>query len=202
MLVLSSPSGAGKTTISRRLFERDDNLVVSVSVTTRPPRPGEEDARDYIFVDQNTFDHMAGACELLEHARVFGNCYGTPKKPVEEALNAGHDMLFDVDWQGAQQLSHNAREDLVSIFILPPSHQELERRLLSRGQDSQEVVQKRMAKAASEMSHWDAYDYIIVNHDIDESVARVEAILAAERTRRERQTGLPDFVAKLCQGDY
>ncbi len=201
MLVLSSPSGAGKTTISRRLLENDDNLVVSVSVTTRPPRPGEKNARDYIFLDQDAFDHMAGACELLEHARVFDNCYGTPKKPVEDAINAGLDILFDVDWQGAQQLSHCARDDLVSIFILPPSHQELERRLLSRGQDSPEIVQKRMAKAASEMSHWDAYDYIVVNHNIDESVAQVQAILSAERMRRERQTGLPAFVASLCRGD-
>ncbi|HEB79348.1 MAG TPA: guanylate kinase [Rhodospirillales bacterium] len=198
MVVFSSPSGAGKTTISRETLERDINLSMSVSVTTRPIRPGEEDGKDYFFVTPEEFDRRAEDGEFLEYATVFGNSYGTPMAAVRRELAAGKDVLFDVDWQGAQQLSQVARGDLVSIFILPPSHQELERRLRSRAQDSEEVVQNRMDKATSEMSHWDAYDYIIVNHNIKESVTEVEAILAAERCKRSRQTGLSDFVKKLC----
>ncbi|MEE8394053.1 MAG: guanylate kinase [Rhodospirillales bacterium] len=201
MLVLSSPSGAGKTTIARQLLERDPNLTVSVSATTRPPRDGEEIGKDYLFIDQAAFERMVKDGGFLEHATVFDNSYGTPREPVEESLAAGRDVLFDVDWQGAQQLAHGARDDLVSVFILPPSHDELERRLRTRAQDSDEVVQKRMSKAAGEMSHWDAYDYVIVNREVEISVARVEAILAAERLRRDRQTGLPGFVAGLCRGE-
>ncbi len=197
MLVLSSPSGAGKTTISRALLAEDKNIVMSVSATTRPPRPREVPGRDYFFISREQFAAMIEKDELLEHARVFDNDYGTPKKPVEEALAAGKDVLFDIDWQGTQQLRQNARADLVSIFVLPPSVEELERRLRSRGQDSDEVVRKRMAKAGDEMSHWPEYDYIIVNTDLAGSVGSVKAILAAERLRRERQVGLADFVNKL-----
>lgn len=197
MLVLSSPSGAGKTTISRRLLESDDNLAMSVSVTTRPPRPGEVDGVDYRFVMEAEFLRLAAAGRLLEQAKVFGNDYGTPREPVDDALEAGRDVMFDVDWQGAQQLAHNARNDLVSVFILPPSHGELERRLHGRAQDSDEVVRRRMSKAAAEMSHWAEYDYIIVNREIEDSVAGVRAILAAERRKRDRQVGLAEFVATL-----
>lgn len=200
MLVLSSPSGAGKSTISRALLERHPDLVISVSATTRPPRPGEVDGRDYFFIDQAKFDAMVAADELLEHATVFDHSYGTPRAPVEAALNAGRDVLFDVDWQGTQQLKQNARDDLVSIFILPPSVEELERRLYARAQDSEEVVRRRMAKATSEMSHWAEYDYIIVNEMIDDSVAQAEAILSAERLKRERRVGLTDFVRRLGVG--
>ncbi|HJO74488.1 MAG TPA: guanylate kinase [Rhodospirillales bacterium] len=194
MLVLSSPSGAGKSTISKALLERDTDIIMSVSMTTRPMRPGEVDGKDYIFADQDTFDAMVKASELLEHATVFENSYGTPKAPVEKALSEGCDVLFDVDWQGTQQLAENAPKDLVGIFILPPSIEELERRLHGRAQDSDEVVKKRMAKATSEMSHWAEYDYVIVNEDVGDSVARVEAILTAERLKRVRQPGLGDFV--------
>jgi guanylate kinase len=199
MLVLSSPSGAGKTTISRLLLERDDNLILSVSATTRAPRPGEVDGRDYFFVSDSHFERMVGAGEFLEHAEVFDHRYGTPRAPVEKALREGTDVLFDVDWQGAQQLAHNAGADLVGVFILPPSHAELERRLRNRAQDSDEVVRRRMAKAASEMSHWEAYDYIVINRQIEASVAGVQAILGAERLRRKRQLDLPAFVAHLCR---
>ena len=194
MLVLSSPSGAGKSTISRALLERDADITMSVSMTTRPMRPGEVEGKDYIFADQKTFDAMVEAGGFLEHATVFENSYGTPKAPVEKTLSEGRDVLFDVDWQGTQELERNARDDLVSIFILPPSVEELERRLHARAQDSDEVVQKRMVKATSEMSHWNEYDYIIVNEDVEISVARVEAILAAERLKRTRQPGIVDFV--------
>lgn len=197
MLVLSSPSGAGKTTISRALLERDHGIAMSVSATTRPPRPGEVDGVDYHFVPAERFRAMVESGEFLEHARVFDNSYGTPRAPVEQALRRGKDVLFDIDWQGTQQLAQNARADLVSIFILPPSVAELERRLRSRAQDSEEVVAKRMAKAADEMSHWREYDYIIVNHGIEESVQSVAAILHAERLRRDRQAGLAEFVARL-----
>lgn len=197
MLVLSSPSGAGKTTISRRLIESDDNLDMSVSVTTRPPRPGEVEGVDYRFVMEAEFLRLAAAGRLLEQAKVFGNYYGTPREPVDDALEAGRDVMFDVDWQGAQQLAHNARNDLASVFILPPSHGELERRLHGRSQDSDEVVRRRMSKAAAEMSHWAEYDYIIVNREIEDSVAGVRAILAAERRKRDRQVGLAEFVATL-----
>ncbi len=197
MLVLSSPSGAGKSTISRELLNRDPDISMSVSVTTRPMRPGETDGEDYIFVDQEKFDGMAAAAEFLEHATVFENSYGTPKGPVEEILKQGRDVLFDVDWQGTQQLAENARKDLVSVFILPPSVDELEKRLHNRAQDSEEVVRKRMAKATSEMSHWAEYDYVIVNEDVEASVAQVEAILTAERLKRDRQAGLGDFVRAM-----
>ena len=199
MLVLSSPSGAGKSTIARAILERDDALTMSVSATTRPPRPGEVDGKDYFFLDGAKFERMVADRQLLEHATVFDNRYGTPREPVEAALADGRDVLFDVDWQGTQQLKQNARADLVSIFILPPSHEELERRLHTRAQDTDEVVRRRMAKAADEMSHWAEYDYVIVNREVDESVAAVESILAAERLRRDRQTGLHDFVGAICR---
>lgn len=194
MVVLSSPSGAGKSTISRALIARDSNLTMSVSATTRPPRPGEVDGEDYYFVDKERFDAMVAGGQMLEHARVFDNFYGTPKEPVEEALSQGRDVMFDVDWQGTQQLTENAPKDLVRVFILPPSMAELERRLYARAQDSEEVVRKRMAEAGAEMSHYPEYDYIVVNIDIDESVDMVEAILAAERLKTARQIGLHDFV--------
>jgi guanylate kinase len=200
MLVLSSPSGAGKSTISRELLARESNLRMSVSATTRSPRPGEVDGKDYFFIDEKRFHAMVAGKEFLEHAQVFDNYYGTPRQPVEVALQAGHDVLFDVDWQGTQQLADNARDDLVSIFILPPSHAELERRLRSRAQDPDEVIRKRMSKAAAEMSHYREYDYIIVNRVVEESVAQVRAILAAERLKRDRQVGLRDFVTLLCDG--
>jgi guanylate kinase len=197
MLVLSSPSGAGKTTISRLLLERDDNLTLSVSVTTRPKRPGEVHGKDYFFIDPTEFNLMLNRRELLEHAKVFDHYYGTPKAAVEESLASGHDVLFDIDWQGEQQLKQAARNDLASVFILPPSTEELARRLRRRAQDPIEVVEARMAKAPDEISHWPEYDYIIVNYDIEDSVAKVQAILAAERLRRERQVGLTDFVKRL-----
>lgn len=197
MLVLSSPSGAGKTTISRLLLERDDNITLSVSVTTRPKRPGEVHGKDYFFIDPTEFNLMLNRRELLEHAKVFDHYYGTPKAAVEESLAAGHDVLFDIDWQGEQQLKQSARDDLASVFILPPSTEELARRLRRRAQDPIEVVEARMAKAPDEISHWPEYDYIIVNYDIEDSVAKVQAILAAERLRRERQVGLTDFVKRL-----
>jgi len=194
MLVLSSPSGAGKSTISKELLKRDTGISMSISATTRPMRPGETEGVEYYFVDQKKFDAMVKGGDFLEHATVFENSYGTPKAPVEKILGSGRDVLFDVDWQGAQQLAQNARDDLVSVFILPPSIEELERRLHGRAQDSDEVVKKRMAKATSEMSHWDGYDYIIINEDVETSVSQVEAILVAERLKRERQAGLVDFV--------
>lgn len=194
MLVLSSPSGAGKTSISRRLLAEDDGIVMSVSATTRPPRPGEVDGKDYYFYDPDTFAAMIKNGEFLEHATVFDNSYGTPKKPVWDALDRGQDVLFDVDWQGTRKLRESAREHLVSVFILPPSIDELERRLKGRGQDSDEVVAGRMARAKSEMSHYAEYDYIVVNDDLDTSVDSVKAILKAERLNQERQTGLVDFV--------
>ena len=201
MLVLSSPSGAGKSTISRALLDRDPNLTMSVSATTRPARPGEVDGQDYFFVGQEAFDRMVAGHEMLEHARVFDNHYGTPKKPVEDALSQGRDVLFDVDWQGTQQLAENAGDDLVRVFVLPPSIEELERRLHTRAQDSDAVVKSRMAKAASEMSHWAEYDYVIINTEIEESVDRVQSILTAERQRRRRLTDLSDFVSDMCK-DY
>jgi guanylate kinase len=197
MLVLSSPSGAGKSTIARALLAEDGELSMSVSVTTRPPRPGERSGRDYLFIDADSFAAMVAAGALLEHATVFGNHYGSPRRPVDEALAAGRDVLFDVDWQGTQQLRQNARNDLVSVFILPPSRAELERRLRARAQDPEDVVRARMARAADEMSHWAEYDYIVVNRDIQTAVAQVRAILGAERLRRERQVGLSEFVKAI-----
>ena len=200
MLVLSSPSGAGKTSIARKLLELDEAITMSVSVTTRKKRPGEVAGRDYHFIDRTEFDLMVNRRELLEHAKVFDNYYGTPRKPVEEQLAKGRDVLFDIDWQGTQQLRDAAREDLVSVFILPPSTGELERRLRSRAQDTPAIVAKRMSKASDEMSHWPEYDYIVVNHDFEKSVAEVHSILTAERMRRQRQIGLPNFVKGLQQG--
>ena len=200
MLVLSSPSGAGKTSISRSLLQHDDNLSLSVSATTRPRRPAETEGVHYFFVSDARFEEMVQADDLLEHATVFGNRYGTPRAPVEDDLQVGRDVLFDIDWQGTQQVAEKAREDLVSVFILPPSTAELERRLHNRAQDSDEVVRSRMAKAADEMSHWAEYDYIIINHDLDQSVSQVEAILTAERLKRERRIGLRDFVEGLRSG--
>ncbi|HTH16043.1 MAG TPA: guanylate kinase [Magnetospirillum sp.] len=197
MLVLSSPSGAGKSTIARALLERDADIAMSVSCTTRPPRPGEVDGKDYHFVTVEAFERMVAKGQFLEHARVFDNFYGTPRQPVEEALASGRDVLFDIDWQGTQQLGDNARDDLVTVFILPPSVEELERRLRGRAQDSEEVVKKRMAKAGDEMSHWFEYDYELLNTEVERSIARVQAILDAERLRRRRQVGMADFVNRL-----
>lgn len=198
MLVLSSPSGAGKTSISRILIEKhSEDIQLSVSATTREPRPGEVNGRDYYFISKIQFNDMVEKGEFLEHARVFGNYYGTPKAPVMMALAEGRSVLFDVDWQGTQQLAAAARNDLVSIFILPPSMEELERRLRTRGQDSEEVVVARMAKAGDEMSHYPEYDYAIVNNTLEKSVEAVEIILEVERMRRHRQIGLADFVNKM-----
>jgi guanylate kinase len=197
MFVLSSPSGAGKTTLSRMLLKADRGVMLSVSVTTRPKRRGEVDGSDYHFIDRGRFDAMVKAGDLLEWAEVFSHCYGTPRRPVEKALRAGRDVLFDIDWQGTQQLHEKARDDLVSVFILPPSVKELERRLKNRAQDSKDVIGSRMAKAAGEMSHWPEYDYVVVNNDIDEAFGEVKAILAAERRKRERQIGLTEFVRGL-----
>jgi guanylate kinase len=197
MFVLSSPSGAGKTTLSRMLLKSDRNVTLSISVTTRPKRPGEVDGRDYHFIDHARFDAMVKQGELLEWAEVFGHRYGTPRRPVNKALQAGRDVLFDIDWQGTQQLREKARDDLVSVFILPPTARELERRLKRRAQDSHEIINSRMAKAAGEMSHWPEYEYVIVNHDIDDAFAEVRAVLAAERLKRERRIGLSDFVRGL-----
>ncbi|HEY4162446.1 MAG TPA: guanylate kinase [Dongiaceae bacterium] len=200
MLVLSSPSGAGKTTISRRLLALEPELTMSVSATTRQKRPGETAGVDYHFVDPTEFGLMINRGEFLEHAKVFDNYYGTPREPVETVLRTGADILFDIDWQGTQQLAQSARDDLVSIFILPPSTRDLEIRLKSRAQDSAEVVAGRMAKAADEMSHWAEYDYIVINHDVGKSVGEVRSILIAERLRRQRQVGLPEFVKGLREG--
>ena len=197
MLVLSSPSGAGKTTLSRKLLEADPGIELSVSVTTRKQRPGEIDGRDYHFIDAQRFETMVKRGELLEWAQVFGHRYGTPRAPVEAALLSGHDILFDIDWQGTQQLREKADHDLVSVFVLPPSMPDLERRLRRRAQDSDEVIRARMATAAEEMSHWAEYDYVVINTDIDRAFAEAQTILAAERLKRERQTGLSDFVRRL-----
>jgi guanylate kinase len=200
MLVLSSPSGAGKSTISRALLEKHPDLTMSVSATTRPMRPGEIEGKDYYFIDTETFEDMVRKGQFLEHAKVFDNYYGTPRAPVEAALKSGKDVLFDVDWQGTQQLRQNARDDLASIFILPPSVDELERRLYARAQDPEDVVKRRMAKATSEMSHWAEYDYIIVNEEITESVAEAEAILDAERLKRDRRIGLSEWLRGMGVG--
>jgi guanylate kinase len=200
LLVLSSPSGAGKTTITQLLVERDPTLSRSISITTRPPRPGETDGADYRFIDQPRFDAMAAAGELLEHATVFGNCYGTPRQPIDDAIAAGQDVVADVDWQGTQQLTENLRSDLVTVFILPPDMATLEARLKTRAQDSPAVVAARMAKSAEEMSHWSEYDYVVVNRDLAASVAEIAAIVTAERLRRTRQIGLAEFVNHLRGG--
>ena len=197
MFVLSSPSGAGKTTLSRLLIERMPGLKMSVSATTRAKRPGEVDGRDYLFVDKPRFEAMVKDDELLEWATVFDNRYGTPRSPVEAALSAGQDVLFDIDWQGTQQLREKARADVVSVFILPPSAADLEKRLHSRAQDSDEVIRNRMSRASHEMSHWAEYDYIVINNDVDKAFAEVQSILKAERLKRERRTGLVGFVRGL-----
>jgi guanylate kinase len=200
LLILSSPSGAGKTTLSRAILERDAGIELSVSVTTRPPRPGEVDGEDYTFIEEPAFQRMIDEGSLLEHARVFGNYYGTPRDAVERAVAAGRDVLFDVDWQGTQQLKENAREDVASIFVLPPSMAALEDRLRRRAQDSDDEVARRMSEAEAEMSHWAEYDYVIVNREVEESVQAVQTILAAERLRRERQVGLAEFIGAMRGG--
>jgi len=201
MLVLSSPSGAGKTTLSRRLLQTDPDIVMSVSATTRAPRPNEVEGQDYFFVSSEKFDEMVEAGEFLEHANVFGNKYGTPRGAVMAALEAGKDVLFDIDWQGTQQLKVQAREDLASVFVLPPSKAELERRLRIRAQDSETVVRQRMAKASDELSHWAEYDYLLLNDDIQHAQGKLEEILRVERSRRARQPGLARFVQKLMRED-
>jgi len=200
MFVISSPSGAGKTTIARQLLELEPELSMSVSMTTRPQRAGEVDGRDYFFVDQASFDATVSAGGLLEHATVFGNSYGTPAAPVDAELTAGKDVLFDVDWQGAQRMRTLRESDIVSVFILPPSAAELERRLTTRGRDPDDVVRQRMARAATEMSHYAEYDFVVVNDDVDRCLGNVRAILHAERVRRVRQPGLADFVEGLSGG--
>jgi guanylate kinase len=198
MLVLSSPSGAGKTTISRALLKEESQLTMSISVTTRAPRPGEENGKDYFFVNEAEYHRMVKSSALLEHARVFDNYYGTPRAYVEQQLAMGRDVLFDIDWQGTQQLKASAGTDLVSVFILPPSIADLEKRLRGRAQDSDEVVRKRMARASDEMSHWPEYDYIVVNRDVEQSIEQVRAILTAERLRqRRRAAGLVTFVNSM-----
>ncbi|WP_438992548.1 guanylate kinase [Pseudemcibacter sp.] len=199
LLVLSSPSGAGKSTLSRSLLEKDDNISMSVSMTTREPRPGEVDGVHYNFTSQDEFDALVAADGFLEYATVFENSYGTPAEPVEAALRNGKDVLFDIDWQGTQQLNQRVGADLVRIFILPPSKEELLNRLKSRAQDSDEVVAKRMAKANSEISHWAEYDYVIINDDLKAAEAELFTILNAERMKRARQSGLSDFVSELIK---
>lgn len=197
MFVLSSPSGAGKTTLSRELVGKVPDLQMSVSVTTRPMRPGEVEGKDYYFIDKPRFDAMVKNNELLEHAPVFDHFYGTPRAPVEAALSAGRDVLFDIDWQGTQQLREKARDDVVSVFILPPSAGDLEKRLHTRAQDSEEVIRGRMNRASHEMSHFAEYDYIVINHEIDDAFAEVQSILMAERLKLKRRVGLTAFVRDL-----
>lgn len=199
IMVLSSPSGAGKTTLTRLLLESDSSLSLSISVTTRPRRPNEVDGVHYHFIDQARFEAMVATQDLLEHASVFGNHYGTPRGPVETALREGRDIVSDLDWQGTQQLSQSIPQDLVKVFILPPSVSELERRLTARNEDSAQVVAKRMDKAIDEMSHWAEYDYVIVNSDLSQSLATLRAIVEAERAKRFRQPGLVDFVRSISR---
>ena len=194
LLVLSSPSGAGKTTLAKHLLSEDADIRLSVSVTTRPPRPGEVDGQDYFFIDEADFRARRDRGELLEWAKVFDRYYGTPRAAVEKHLSDGHDLLFDIDWQGAQQISEQMDQDLVRVFVLPPSGPVLEERLRKRAQDSDQVVADRMARASAEISHWAEYDYVIVNDDLEASKAALKAILVAERHKRERMLGLPDFV--------
>lgn len=199
LLVMSSPSGAGKTTLARKLLAADPSITMSVSVTTRAPRPGELDGKDYHFITHEEFARLRDRGDLLEYAEVFGNYYGTPKRPVADALQEGRDVLFDIDWQGTQQLGAVMQEDLVRIFILPPSADELRERLIRRAQDSASTVAKRMAKAADEISHWPEYDYVIVNEDASKASAEIDAILTAERLRRRRRVGLTSFVRELTK---
>jgi guanylate kinase len=199
LFVLSSPSGAGKTTISKKLLAADPEIGLSISATTRPMRPGEVDGKDYHFIDVPKFKDMVANGEFLEWAHVFDNRYGTPRAPVEAMLEAGKDVLFDVDWQGAQQLYQEAGPDVVRVFILPPSMEELERRLRGRGTDSDDVINGRMARAANEISHWDAYDYVLVNDDVESCFDKVCAILKSERMKRRRQTGLIGFCRDLIR---
>ena len=197
LIILSSPSGAGKSTLSRRLMAWDASLRFSVSATTRPPRPGEADGREYYFRSRDQFEAMVAAGAMLDHAEVFGPRYGSPRGPVVQAMEEGRDTLFDIDWQGGQQIKQAMREDVVSIFILPPSMAELERRLTTRAQDSAEVIAARMAKSEAEISHWAEYDYVLVNRDLDEAEADLRTILMAERMRRPRQPWLSEFVRDL-----
>jgi guanylate kinase len=197
MLVMSSPSGAGKTSISRKLMAAEKDLAMSVSVTTRPKRPGEVDGEHYHFIDQRCFRAMADGGDLLEHAEVYGHSYGTPKAPVEQVLASGRDVLFDIDWQGAQQLRTAAAEDMVGIFFLPPSTEELARRLRTRAQDSEEVVRYRLSQVVNDITHWAEYDYVLINNDLEVSVEAVRAILASERLKRRRQLRLGKFVQKF-----
>ncbi|MCP5080192.1 MAG: guanylate kinase [Alphaproteobacteria bacterium] len=199
MLVLSSPSGAGKSTLARDLLAKDEAITMSVSVTTREPREAEVDGKDYYFISQQQFAKMRDAGELLEWAEVFGNSYATPRGPVEAALAEGRDVLFDIDWQGTQQLVEAMAEDLVRVFILPPSAEELSQRLINRAQDSATVVAKRMAEAANEISHWAEYEYVIINDDLERAKSALAAILTAERLKRKRRTGLSEFTRKLVQ---
>jgi guanylate kinase len=200
MLVLSSPSGAGKTSIARELLALDKNLQMSISTTTRPRRPGEVHGVDYEFIQPNTFREMIDDEKLIEYAKVFDYYYGTPRYPVENALASGKDVLFDIDWQGTQQLAEHVGSDLIRVFILPPSTRELERRLKTRAQDSVSVVDNRMAKAMDEISHYPEYDYIVVNTVLEESVRNVRSILTSERLKRQRQIGLTDFIKRLREG--
>jgi guanylate kinase len=199
LFVMSSPSGAGKTTLSRKLLSADRFISMSVSVTTRKPRPGEVDGKDYHFISKDAFERMVAASELLEWADVFGNLYGTPREPVEVALAAGRDMLFDIDWQGTQQLAQAMKEDLVRLFILPPAPDVLRERLIKRAQDSSAIIAKRMAEAAHEISHWPEYDYVVVNDNLEMAHQQVLAILTAERLKRRRQLGLAEFVRELTK---
>jgi guanylate kinase len=201
LLVLSSPSGAGKTTITRALLENNDDLMMSVSVTTRQPRPGEVEGQDYFFRNPDEFQTMIANGELLEHAKVFGNYYGTPLNKVQDALAASVDIVFDIDWQGTQQLKQKLQNDLVTVFILPPSREELERRLRSRQQDDAAIIDERMRKASSEMSHFSEYDYIVINYDLETSIRQVQAILDAERSKRRRMLDLPEYVYTLMGDD-
>ena len=200
MVVLSSPSGAGKTTLTRMLLKENPDMAMSVSATTRQPRPGETDGEDYYFISKNKFTDMIDEDEFLEHAKVFDNFYGTPRAPVEQALGDGRDVVFDIDWQGAQQLTQAAADDLVKIFILPPNMVELEKRLRTRAQDSDEVIAKRMSKSENEISHWPEYDYVIVNEDVDVAMNELRTIVASERMRRRRQPWLGGFVKSLTTG--
>ncbi len=197
MFVLSSPSGAGKTSLSRALLDGDEQLVLSISATTRPMRPGEENGRDYFFLSERDFLDKVSGGEFLEYAKVFGNHYGTPASFVEDQLASGRDVIFDIDWQGTQKLREKRPADLVSVFILPPSMAELERRLRSRAQDAEETVLRRMTKASGEISHWAEYDYVIINNDFDQSLDLLRCILYAERCKRSRQPGLEGFIEKL-----